>query len=373
MNDVMGIIFTGHWDARLRDLSVLRAVAALPVIGRYRVIDFTMSSFVNSGIRNVGVIMQRNYRSLMDHLGSGKEWDLHRKNNGLFLLPPFLTRENVGVYPGLIDALRSNASYLSRSKQEYVILSDSTTLYNINFSDMLGTHLSSHADVTVLFSQDPSLMRSEHGTYFALDADGYVTDMEIDPIQPTFHNTSMWVILLKRELLQKLVGDAGSHGYHDMDRDIFQRLINSGDLRVKGFEYRGMAWQIDSIQSYFKMNMDFLNPNMRKCFFTDDLPIYTKIRDEMPTMYGKNGQSVNSLVADGCVINGKVENSVLFRGVHISEEAYVKNCIIMQDGHIYSNAYIENCILDKQVVIKRNAKLIAPQSYPIVISKNSII
>lgn len=373
MNDVMAMVYTGEGDARLRELTQTRAIAALPVLGRYRVIDFVVSSFVNSGIRNVGVVTQKNYHSLMDHLGSGKEWDLHGKYNGLFILPPYVTRDNVGVYSGSLDALRSNTSYLNRSKQEYVILSDSTIIYNTRFEEMLKTHKESGAEITVMYTKDPSMLRNEYGSYLEVGEDDLVKDVEVEPTNPSYENTYMRVMLLRRDLLRKLVSDAAAHGLHDMERDVLQRLIHKEGIRVRGYEYKGPCWHIDSVQSYYWMNMALLDGQTRKMLFDEELPIYTKIRDEMPVTYGPDSRCVNSLVADGCVIEGTVENSVLFRGVYIAPDTHVKNCIIMQDGRIQSGAYIENCILDKQVIIKRNAKLIGPESYPIVIAKDVVI
>ena len=373
MSSVMGVIYTGDGDARLSELSTTRAIAALPVLGRYRVIDFLVSSFVNSGVHNIGIIMQKNYHSLMDHLGSGKEWDLHGKNTGLFILPPFLTRENIGVYTGLIDALRSNTSYLTRSKQDYVILSDSTIVFATQFREMLEAHINSHAEITLMYTKDHSMLRSGYGAYLSLDSNGKVTSVEIEPFDTAGKSLFMRVMLLKRDFLLKLINEAGAYGYHDMERDILQRFIQNDSIQVTGYEYEGLCWQIDSISSYFQMNMAFLDPDLRKSFFTDELPIYTKVRDEMPAMYKNTGSSSRSLVADGCIIEGQVSDSVLFRGVKVMEGAQVNRCIIMQDGLINSGAYIENCILDKQVIIKRKAKLIGPEAYPIVIGKNVVI
>ena len=181
MKNVMGVIYTGENDSRLRELTQVRAIAALPVAGRYRVIDFLVSSMVNSGMKNVGVIMQKNYHSLMDHLGSGKEWDLHGKNDGLYILPPFLTRENVGVYTGTLDALRSNSDYMIRSKQEYVVFSGSNIIYNAHLDQFVRFHKESGADVTVMYTKDASMKRDEYGTYLTIAEDGRVTDIEVEP------------------------------------------------------------------------------------------------------------------------------------------------------------------------------------------------
>lgn len=373
MKDVMGMIFTGDNDARLRELTTTRAIAALPVAARYRVIDFQASSMVNAGIKNVGVIMQKNYHSLMDHLGSGKEWDLHGKHEGLHILPPFLTRENVGVYTGLLDAIRSNTNYLVRSKQEILVLSGSDIIYNAHLDELIQHYQDTGAEITLLYTKDPSMKRDEFGTYLALDEVGNVTDMEVEPTHSSYDNTFMNVLVIRRELLRTLVDKAVAHGLHDLNRDLLMNIVREGQAKINAVEYKGLCWRIDSVQSYFAFNMDILDPEKRKGIFREDLPVSTKVRDEMPTYYGDNANVVNSLMADGCQIEGTVENSVLFRGVRIAPDAHVKNCIIMQDGQVHSGAYIENCILDKQAIIKRNARLIGPEAYPIVIGKNVVI
>lgn len=373
MKNVMGVIYTGENDSRLRELTMTRAIAALPVAGRYRVIDFLVSSMVNGGMKNVGVIMQKNYHSLMDHLGSGKEWDLHGKNDGLYVLPPFLTRENVGVYSGLLDALHSNTNYLSRSKQEYLVLSGSNIIYNADMKDFIEKHLQNGCEITMMYTRDKSMLRDEYGVYIDVDDENNVIDMEVDPTHPTHECSSMDVIILRRDLLRSIVDKAVAHGYHDLYRDVIMPIIKDKTARIKAYEYTGRCWRVDSVQSYFRFNMDVLDTSVRHELFNDQLPVFTKVRDEMPARYSDNAKSINSLVADGCIIEGTVENSVLFRGVKIAPNAHVKNCVIMQDGQVNSDAYIENCILDKQAVIKRNAHLIGPDAYPIVIAKNVVI
>ncbi|MEG2701377.1 MAG: sugar phosphate nucleotidyltransferase, partial [Clostridia bacterium] len=212
MKNVMGVIYTGEKDSFLRELTLLRAIAAMPVAGRYRVIDFLVSGMVNSGIRNVGVIMQKNYHSLMDHLGSGKEWDLHGKNDGLYILPPFLTRENVGVYGGSLDALHSNMGYLRRSRQEYVLLCNSLIIFNPNFNNMFNAFTKSGSDVMMLYTKDPSMQRPEYGIYFNIDEKGTIIDIEIDPTKPRYECTSMDVFLMRKSLLMELVDRGAAHG-----------------------------------------------------------------------------------------------------------------------------------------------------------------
>ena len=373
MKDVMGVIYTGEKDSFLRELTTMRAVAAVPVAGRYRVIDFLVSSMVNSDIPNVGVIMQKNYHSLMDHLGSGKEWDLHGKNDGLFILPPFLTAENIGVYPGSLDALYANLGYIRRSRQEYVLLCNSLIIFNADFRDMVKTYEKSGADVCMMYSKNPEMQRTEYGIYLDIDEQGFVGDVEIDPTKPRYENTSLEVTLLKKDLLMNLIDHGVSHGYHDLMRHVFQRMIRDAGLRVAGYEYKKPCYRMDSIQSYFRFNMDVIKPEVRNSLFSDDRPVYTKLRDEMPARYLDHASISDSIVADGCIVDARVSHSVLFRGVKIGAGARVKNCIIMQDSVVEEGVELENCILDKQAVIKKGGKLIGPPSYPIVISKNMVI
>ena len=373
MKNVMGVIYTGEKDSFLRELTLMRAIAALPVAGRYRVIDFMVSSMVNSGMRNVGVIMQKNYHSLMDHLGSGKEWDLHGKNDGLYILPPFLTRENVGVYNGSLDALHSNMNYLQRSRQEYVLLCNSLILFNANFKDLFASYAASGADVMMMYTKNPEMQRPEYGTYFDVAENGEIIDVEIDPTKPRYQNTSMEVLIMRKDLLIDMVDRGAAHGYHEMVRDVLQRAVRDGGLKVHGYEYKDICFRLDSVQSYFKLNLALLDTKTRHELFQEERPVYTKVRDQLPARYMENAKVINSMIADGCIIDGTVDHSVLFRGVKIAKGATVKNCILMQDCQIEEGVHLENCILDKQAVIKRGGNLIGPSAYPIVISKNMVI
>ena len=218
MSDVMGIVYTTKDDLTLRELTSQRAVAAIPVAGRYRIIDFTLSNLVNSGVRNVGIIAQKNYHSLMDHIGSGKEWDLHTRNNGLFILPPFLTRENGGEYSGVVEALRANFDYLRRSQQKYAILTNSDYVMNVSFEPMIKQHIESGADITLMYKKvaptDMDISRSSHNshTFIDIDDEGIVRDMEVNPNAASYDNLFLEIILVKRTLLIHLVDQAVSHG-----------------------------------------------------------------------------------------------------------------------------------------------------------------
>ena len=373
MKDVMGLIFTGENDIHLGDLTSQRAVAAMPIAGRYRVIDFQLSSMVHTGIKNVGIIAQKNYSSLMDHVGSGREWDLHGKQ-GMHILPPYLTRDNMGVYTGLLDALKSNMNFLTRSKQEYIVLTNSHTIYNMDYTAAIQQHIESGADITVLYTKrGDKLNYGENDVYFTVDENQVITNMEIGASAPTGTCSSIKIFITRRELLRQLVEQGAANGMHDFERDILQRSINEGNLKLCGYEYDGIAWQIDSIQSYFNFNQALLDIEFRKKLFPATMPVYTKVRDDMPARYVDDCECSNSLIANGCIIEGTVENSILFRGVHVAKGAVVKNSIIMQDAQIQEGAEIDHCILDKQSMIRRNGRLIAPAAYPIVIAKDVVI
>lgn len=374
-SNLMGLIYTGENDANLRELTMTRAIAALPVLGRYRVIDFQMSNLVNAGARNVGVITQRNYHSLMDHLGSGREWDLHGKHDGLFILPPFLTRDNVGLYGGMMDALRSNLGYLRRSRQEYVILCHSYVMYNVDYREMLRAHIENNADVTLLYqpAQPRNSTEVQLRDYLQVEDDGRIAAMEIAPETPSFPWESLETMLIRRELLINIVAQSTAQGRHSLSRDFLQRNINDGSLRIFGYRLPSQGWFLDSVQSYYRLNMSALDSDVRKSLFDPRNPVYTKVRDDMAARYGQNAKVTGSLVADGCRVYGTVENSILFRGVVVQEGAVVRNSIIMQDAQVREGAELEHCILDKQAVIRPGGRLIGPVNYPIVISKNTTI
>ena len=373
MKNVMGVIYTGEKDNFLRELTIKRAVAALPLAGRYRVIDFYVSSMVNSGIRNVGVIVQKNYHSLMDQLGSGKEWDLHGKNDGLYILPPFLNQDTTGGYKGSLDALHSNKGYLRRSRQEYVLLTNSLMVFNADFRELFQAFLESGSEIMTLYTKDESMIRSEYGTYLDIDENNHIVDMEIDPTTPNYSNTSLEVYIMRKDWLLNLIDRGISKGSHSFTKDIIQPLVQDSSVQVSAYEYKEKAFRLDSIQSYFQCNLAMLDTETRQQIFTKNEPVYTKVRDELPARYMESAIMRNSIVADGCIVNGTVEHSVLFRGVKIGNGAVVKNCVIMQDSIIEEGAYLENCILDKQAVIRKNRRLIGPSTYPIVISKEMII
>ncbi len=372
-NDAFGLIYTGDANMQLRELTFSRSVAAVQFGGRYRAIDFMLSDLVNTGITNVGLIAQRNYHSLMDHLESGKEWDLHRKRDGLFILPPFVTHDNTGVYKGTVDAIRSCRGYIRRSSQRYVVLTGSHTIYNCTYSDMLRQHIETGADITIMYNTEPPFDRAEQydDLRLTLDDDGRITDLALNPSKTKVTNCSCDAFIMEKTLLEYLVEDAAAHAQFDFMRDVLVKNVNR--LKMYGWRYDGYVARLNSISAYYRHNMDVLKKEVSDDLFNREHPIYTKVKDEVPAKYVGSGTAKNSVVADGCVIEGLVERSVLFRGVHIAPGAVVRNCIIMQASEIGDDSSLEYMILDKGVTVKSGRRLAGHSSYPVILRKGTVV
>ena len=374
LRNTFGLIYAGEQNINLRELVYLRTVGALPVGGRYRAIDFILSNMVNSGIRNIGVIAQRSYHSLMDHLGSGKEWDLSRKNDGLFILPPFSSAENMGTYRGLVDAIKGVMGYISRSKQQYCILSGSYTIFNRTFDDMVEYHMDSGADITMLYNEEEAdFFKGEryNDVRLHLNDDGRVIDLEINATTSDSKKVGMDTYVMRKDLLEYLVEDCMSRGKYNFVSDLLMGNLNR--IKIMGYEHKGYVGRLHSVASYYKINMDFLNRDVQDHLFYSDNQIYTKIKDEVPAKYAKTSNVKNSLVANGCIIEGEGENSILFRGVYVGKGAKIKNSIIMQNSEIYNNSDLEYVILDKSVNIRQGRRLIGDEVFPVIIRKGAIV
>ncbi len=374
IRDAFGLIYAGEQNINLRELVYLRAVGALPVGGRYRAIDFVLSNMVNTGIRNIGVIAQRSYHSLMDHLGSGKEWDLSRKNDGLFILPPFSSSDNTGSYRGTVDAIKGVMGYVRRTNQQYCVLAGSYTIYNMVYDDMIKQHIESGADITMLYNEEGAdSFRGErfNDVRLNMNESGRVTDIEINSPLADSKNIGMDAYIIRKELLEYLVEDCVSRGKYNFVSDLL--ISNLNRIKIMGYKHKGYVGRLHCVASYYKMNMDFLNMDIQNDLFYGENPIYTKIKDEVPAKYAQDGKVKNSLVANGCVIEGNVENSVLFRGVYVGKGVNIKNCIVMQNSEIYNNAQLEYAILDKSVNIRQGRRLIGDEGFPVIIRKGAIV
>ena len=373
--EIFGIIYTGQQAPELKDLARSRAVSALPVAGRYRAIDFTLSNLVNSGATNVGIVTQHNYHSLMDHVGSGKEWDLSRKRDGLFVLPPLVTNQNPGMYRGTLDALGSIRSYIKRSTQGHALFIDDTAIYNTSFNPMMKYHMNSDADITVLVHQAvPEKADTIEGiarVCLYLNEEGRVWDIEVNAAMPKTRVVSLGAYILSKPLLERIIEESVARDRYDFIRDVLIRRMN--DLKIFGYEHKGAVARIDTVQNYFTANRLFLDPDTRADLFSNGGPVYTKVKDEVPARYGAHAHVVNSLVADGCIIEGSVENSVLFRGVRVARNATVKDSIVMQNSEVQEGASLHYAILDKSVVVQRNRVLSGSGNFPMIIRKYGIV
>lgn len=373
--NILGIIFSYSERENLRELTSRRTLASLPIAGKYRMIDFVLSNFVNNGIYDISIIAKRNYHSLMDHLGAGKEWDLMRKRGGLRVLTPFARSDTdqAGLYRGMIEALAVNMHSLRRSMAEYVIISGSSILYSMDYHALVEQHINSNADITAVYTKElnghPTIPMGVAVLRF--NEWNRLYDMSInmeDNSQPgVAWSTDVFVI--KKSLLETLVADAMAYGRYDFYEDIIHRLANT--LNIQGYEYHGFLLEVSSVTGYMQANMNFLSPEFRERAFCS--PVYTKGKDSVPTRYIKGCKVINSIISDGCQIEGTVENSLVSRGVKIGKGAVVKNSVIMQNTEIMRNVVLDHVILDKDVIVRENRHLSGHITYPVVVDKASII
>jgi glucose-1-phosphate adenylyltransferase len=367
----MGIILTG--DEKIAPLTDIRANSALPIAGRYRIIDFVLSNMANSGIINVGIATESNYSSLMDHTKSGKPWDLDRKNQGLNILPPNLEKQQYGSIKGNIDLLEGIRDYIERSHQPYVILSLGNMVYNMDFVDVVEQHIKTQADITAVYKHISGVdeERIKHYTLLDIDEDGRVKDIEVQPYYPKSSNACMEIYVMEKALLESIIDECSSRGDVDFVKDAIIKKM--GGMRVYGYEFKGKIFKIDNMKSYYAASMAFLEKEQRDEFFNRERPIYTKTKDQSPTKYGQDAVCTNSFISDGCVIEGTVINSILSRGVKVAKGAVVQNSIIMQDSVIEKDVELNHVVFDKEVCITEGRKLIGQESYPLAISKGTRI
>jgi glucose-1-phosphate adenylyltransferase len=348
-------------------------VAAIPFGGRYRTIDFSLSNMVNSGINNIVVITQSNYRSLIEHVGMGKEWNLNRKHGGLTVFSPYTSYESHGWYTGTVDALHSIMSYVRKSSERYVVISGTHMVCNINYEEALKSHLDSKADVTMIYKEEKDIPKEKLKKYVLIETDenGRVCDMEINPTVPSSRKICMKMFIMDKKYFEYSIEEAAARGQTDFIKHVLLKNLDS--TSIYGFEHKGFLARVDSISTYFRYNMMLLKPEIMHELFYNPGRIYTNIKDEVPAKYTDTAHVKNCLVADGCIVEGHIENCVLFRGVKVYKGACVKNCIIMEETEVQENAVLDHVILDRRVVIKRGRTLVGQENYPVVIGKGEII
>ena len=365
--NVLGIVFSSAYDDKIREMTNIRTMGSIPFAGRYRLIDFVLSNMVNCGIAKVGVITKSNYQSLLDHLGSGKAWDLSRKTDGMTILPPFNLGSG-GVYSSRIEALSNVMDYIQESRKDYVVMADCNAVCNIDYDELLKAHEAKGADITIAYANG-EVPDIDDRMVLTLDADKKVTEVAVSP-KGGEADFSINIIVMSKMLLERLINDAKSQNFKSFEQDIIQ--ANVSNLKIYGYEVTDYVKVIDSLQSYYDISMGLVQGDYRK-LFNKERPVFTKSRDHMPATYGISSDVHNSLVGDGCIIKGKVENSIIFRGVTIEEGVEVKNSIVMQDTFIGAGAKINCAILDKDVVVKPARELSGAPTYPLYVGKKIIV
>lgn len=373
MTSTMGIIFANIYDSSLGELTNKRTMASLPYGGRYRQIDFPLSNMTNSGIRHIGIITKYNYQSLMNHIGSGQEWDLELEEGGLEFLAPYATDHN-GSYRGKLEALHSAMAFLMASREEYVVLVDSAVLCAIDFRELVEQHIASGADVTVVVKSGISNGEKQLDLAVKVDEKNCVTDLAVDYCAGAEYLASMGIFVIRRDLLIQKVTEAVAHNRFRFERDFVLPGFVDGSLRVNAYAFQGVALFNESTAEFFHNSLALLNPEIRRGLFNrPNRTIYTKVRDQVPAYYGEFSEIDDCIVADGCTLEGSATDSVLFRGVKLGKNAVIKRCIVMANTVIGEGAELENVILDKDTVVRPGTKLCGTNDHPLVLKKGEVV
>lgn len=369
MKGMHGIIFSYEKKTGLRELIEHRIHGSIPFGGNYRVVDFMLSNMVNAGVRDVGVIMHGKCQSMLDHLGTGKSWDLSRNYGGLTLLPAFAYSERSGAsaqFRGKMEALIGVMDYLEEDiRQDHVVLADSDLVANLPLDDVLQDHLASGADITAVCT---SVLGDTSDTYFKLDDSGRVVDTSYEVATPEGYRC-LNIFILSKELLVKLTHYCKAHSLYSWRHNVLQDM--GKDLNIRAYVWDGYAARINTIQRYYERSMELLRPDIRSELFCPERPIFAKQNDSCSTYIDPSGVCVNSLIADGCDIQGSVKNSILFRGVQIEKGAQVDGCILFKGTVVKKDAVLRNVIADKYVTVQEGRTLMGHEHYPMVLARGS--
>lgn len=369
MNEIMGIINLSPSTDKLKELTEKRTTGSVPIGGRYRIIDFALSNMVNSGISNIGICTQGKARSIYDHIGSGKYWDLDRKKDGLFIFHPEFSSIDVNQKKGDIEVFHSMIDYFRQSTQEYVLISRSYMICNVDYTGMLETHKSTNADITIMYKRmNNHVRRFLDCDTVTVDESSNISSVGKNLGKKRYYNISMEMYMMRRELLIELIEEAIHNGDVDTLKECIHNQVNK--LKIKGHLFEGYLACINSLTNYYRTNMDLLNRKIQSELFEENGIIYTKVKDEPSSYYGDDSCACNSLISAGCIIEGVVENSILSRGVIIKKGAIVRNSIIMQNVVINETSNLNHMILDKNVVISEKKVFSGDIDHPYIIGKN---
>ncbi len=365
--NLAGLIFANVGEANLPELTSKRTMASVPFGGKYRLIDFPLSNMSNSGINNVAIIARNHFHSLMDHVGNGKAWDLSKRRSGLTILSPYRGHS----FRHRIEAIYHLHGYFTQLKEEYILLTNSNYAANIDYSKMFEQHLSTGADLTLMYKEMEIPKNAVSPLILNTDNDGRITEILISPKTEGVCKNSTCSMIIKKDLLLELVHGCMSANALNFRKNLLQDNVNK--LKMYAYEYKGHMALVHSVDDYFEENMKLMNKDVRDELFDLSRPIYTKVRDDAPSRYGLTSKVKKSLVAQGCLIEGEVENCIISKGVHIGKNAVVRNCIIMQDTKIAEGATLDYVIVDKDVVITAGQSLSGAETYPIYIAKQSTV
>lgn len=366
----IGIILAGGNSSRMGELSAKRAVAAMPIVGSYRAIDFTLSNMTNSHIQKVAVYTQYNSRSLNEHLNSSKWWDFGRKQGGLYLFTPTITATNSYWYKGTADALYQNINFLKSAHEPYVVIASGDAVYKLDYNKVLEEHIATGADITVVCKDiQPGEDDINRFGVVKLAADNRVISFEEKPIVAETNTASIGVYVVRRRQLIELLEACAAEGRSDFVNDILVRYKSV--KKIYAYKLDSYWRNIGTIDSYYKTNMDFLKKDIRDYFFRQHPDVYSKVEDLPPAKYNGDAVVSNSLIASGSIINGTVEDSVLFKKVYIGNNCVIKNSIILNDVHIGDNCYIENCIVESRDTLRANTVHTGdPNEIKVIVEKN---
>ena len=365
----LGIILAGGNNTRMGSLSDKRAIAAMPVAGSYRSIDFTLSNMTNSHVQTVAVLSQYNARSLNEHLNSAKWWNFGRKQGGLFIFTPTVTTNNSWWYRGTADAMWQNIDFLKERHEPYVIISSGDCIYKIDFNKVLDYHIQKQANITVVCAKCPQGDDIKRFGVVKMDMDGQITDFEEKPMVAHSNIVSTGIYIIRRRALIELLEQSNREGRYNFVTDILIRYL--GMKKIYGYMLDDYWRNISTIEAYYKTNMDFLNRDVRMHMFEEGAPIYSKAMDLAPAKYNEGADVRNSLIASGCIINSKVENSVLFKKVFVGNGCTIKNSIIMNGAYIGDNVYVENCIVESNETLLSNTSYVGKDSIMVVSEKQN--
>ena len=365
----IGIVLAGGNNSRMRELSNKRATAAMPIAGGFRSIDFVLSNMSNSHIQKVAVFTQYNAKSLNEHLNSSKWWDFGRKQGGLYVFTPTTTPDNSYWYRGTADAMAQNLGFLKSSHEPYVVIASGDGVYKLDYNKVLEYHIAKKADFTVVTTNVEEKDDPSRFGVIRTDSDGRITEFEEKPINANSFQVSAGIYIVRRRLLIELIEKSAEEERHDFVKDILIRYKNV--KRIYAYSLQNYWSNISSVDSYFKTNMDFLKKDVRDYFFREYPDIYSKVEDLPPVKYNAGSSVKNSLVSSGCIINGEVEDSILFKKVFVGNNCVIKNSIVLNDVYIGDNTYIENCIVESRDTIRANTKYVGENGeIKIVVEKN---